>query len=120
MRQRRSYVDYLRDIKDAAEAALSFVEGVELSSFLDDKKTHFAVVRALEILGEAANRIPAEARTNWPQVPWQDMADMRNVLAHAYFGVDLNVVWETLQQDLPSLIDAISQLLADLDELPEG
>ena len=120
MRSRRSFLDYLRDIQEATEAALSFVDEQDLAAFLADNKTHFAIVRALEIVGEAAHHIPSEVRTRWPQIPWQDMADMRNVLAHAYSGVNLETVWQTVQRDLPSLRDAISQVLAELDEPARG
>ncbi len=105
MRQDRTYLDYLRDILNATEAALSFVEDVDFAEFSANLRTNFAVVRALEIIGEAANRIPDEVRDRWPQVAWQDVADMRNVLIHAHFGVDLEPVWRTVQEDLSPLRD---------------
>ena len=93
MRRDRTYLDYLRDILNATEAALSFVEGVDFAEFSASRRTNFAVVRALEIIGEAANHVPDEVRDQWPQVAWQDM---RNVLIHAYFGVDLETVRRTV------------------------
>ncbi len=114
----RTYLDYLWDILNATEAALSFVEDVDFAEFLANHRTNFAVVRALEIIGEAANHVPDEARDRWPQVAWQDMADMRNVLIHAYFGVDLEAVWRTVQEDLPPLRDLIKQILTELGDVP--
>jgi uncharacterized protein with HEPN domain len=74
------------------------------------------VVRALEIICEAAREVPTDVRRRYPQVPWQDMADMRNKLIHEYFGVDLEVVWRTVQEDLPPLVGAVQQILVKLEE----
>ena len=82
MRPRRSYLDYLRDILQAADETLAFVEGMDLPAFLTDRRTNLVVVRALEIIGEAARHIPASARRRHPEVAWQDMVAMRNKLIH--------------------------------------
>ena len=116
MREGRAYLDYLRDILDAAQEALAFVEGLTSSEFSTDRRTNFAVVRALEIIGEAANHVPSEIREQFHLVPWQDMIDMRNILIHAYFGIDLETVWRTVQEDLPPLLDSISRMLAKLEK----
>ena len=116
MRPRRSYTDYLRDILQASNDAIEFVEGMEVPAFSADRRTHLAVVRALEIIGEATRHIPASARRRYLQVPWQDMVAMRNKLIHEYFGVDLEVLWRTVQEDLPPLADAIRQVLAQMEE----
>ena len=115
MTQGRDSLDYLRDVFDASREALSFVETVDFADLLTDHRTNFAVVRALEIIGEAANHIPAEIRNRWPEVAWLDMLDMRNILIHAYFGVDLETVWRTVQEDLPPLRDSMEQILAELE-----
>ena len=115
MSQGRDFLDYLRDILDASREALSFVETLDFADFLTDRRTNFAVVRALEIVGEAANHIPAEIRNRWPEVAWLDMVDMRNILIHAYFGVDLETVWRTIQEDLPQLRDSMERILAELE-----
>lgn len=116
MRPQRSYLDYLRDIQQAADDALGFVEGMDLSVFSADRRTNLAVVRALEIIGEAARHIPASNRRRFPQVPWQDMIAMRNKLIHEYFGVDLEVLWRTVQEDRPQLSNAIRQALANIED----
>ena len=115
MSQGRDSLDYLRDILDASQEALSFVATFDFADFLTDHRTNFAVVRALEIVGEAANHIPAEIRNRWPEVAWLDMVDMRNILIHAYFGVDLETVWRTIQEDLPPLRDSMERILAELE-----
>lgn len=84
-------------------------------AFAANRRTNLAVVRALEIIGEAARHIPARVRRRHPQVAWQDMVAMRNKLIHEYFGVDLEVLWHTVQEDLPPLRDAIGRVLMHLE-----
>ena len=79
---------------------------MEFPNFSSDRRTILAVVRALEIIGEATRHIPASTRRRFPQVPWQDMVAMRNKLIHEYYGVDLEVLWRTVKEDLPPLADA--------------
>jgi uncharacterized protein with HEPN domain len=71
--------------------------------FQSDTKTAFAVIRALEIISEATKNIPEPIREQYPEIPWKGCAGVRDKLIHAYFGVNLEVVWETIQQDLPQL-----------------
>lgn len=79
--------------------------------FALDEKTNFAVVRALEIVGEATKQIPAELKGRYPHLPWRDMAGMRDKLVHNYFGVNLEVVWETATQEAPALEAEIRTLI---------
>ena len=76
----------------------------------------FAVTRALEIIGEAANHLAPQFRTRHPEVPWQDMIGMRNVVVHGYFGVDIDVIWRTVQEDVPMLKRQVQQILNSLQE----
>ena len=103
MKAKREYLDCFIDILDALEKINNFTVGLDFERFAKDDKTTFAVIRALEIIGEAARKIPKSIRSRYPNVPWQDMAGMRDKLIHDYFGVDLRVVWKTLQIDLPPL-----------------
>jgi uncharacterized protein with HEPN domain len=111
MKSGRTHKDYLADIRDAIEKAESFVRAMTIEQFKADDKTIFAVVRALEIIGEAAKRIPEDIRQKYPTVPWREMTGMRDKLTHDYFGVNIEVVWKTTVEDLPNLNSAISQIL---------
>ena len=98
--------DYLRHILEAIDNIESYTAGMDLSAFMVDRKTQDAVIRNLEVVGEACNNVaknhPAFASSH-SSVPWGFAYEMRNALAHGYFAVDLDIVWRTTQQDLPGL-----------------
>lgn len=110
------YVAYLEDILDAAQRAIQFTRGWSYSRFRADDRSHFATVRALEIIGEAAKRVPEEVREKYPQIAWSEMSRMRDKLIHHYTKVNLEVVWRTTREDLPVLIDQIQQVLDELSD----
>ena len=99
MRKDRAYTDYLRDMLDAIEKAQTFTRGMSREQFDADYKTNFAVARALEIVGEAAAKLPKSVTDNCPNIPWREVRGIRSKLIHDYFGVDLEVVWKTVQED---------------------
>jgi len=107
----REFEDYLRDILDAMEKAERFVENLSYEEFTEDDKTVFAVVRALEIIGEATKNIPDDSRKAHPDVPWKDMAGMRDILIHDYFGVDMETVWLTVTERIPKVKLLIQKML---------
>ncbi len=107
----RDIRDYLRDILNAIDLAESFIANLTFDEFQTDAKTSFAVIRALEIIGEATKNIPDQLREDYPSIPWKGFAGMRDKLIHAYFGVNLEVVWDTVQQDLPQLKPVIHEIL---------
>ncbi len=99
---------YLLDILDAARLAQEFVEGMDQEAFNGDLKTQSAVIRQLEIVGEATRRLSTAFRSAHPKIPWQEMAGMRSRLIHNYNQVNLKLVWEVVQNDLPTLIAQIA------------
>ncbi len=107
-RQARLYVE---DVLRAIERIEAFAEGMGAEDFARDEKTQFAVLRALEIMGEAAKHVPPEVRARVPAVPWREMAELRDVLIHAYFGVDLAIVWRTIHERLPDAKAHVRHLL---------
>jgi uncharacterized protein with HEPN domain len=111
----RDHADYFRDMLDAADKAQEFTRGMDAPAFAADTKTAYAVVRALEIIGEAAKKIPLSVQRRYSAVPWREMAGMRDKLTHDYFGVNLEVVWRTVQEDLPDLAERLRSAIADLE-----
>jgi uncharacterized protein with HEPN domain len=114
MKSNREYTDYLQDILDAAGKAMRFVKDVDFAAFRANDEKVFAVIRALEIIGEAARNIPKSLCERYTEIPWEDIVGMRNKVIYDYFGVDLEVIWKTLHEDLPPLPAAIEKILEDL------
>ena len=98
---------FLQDILDAGESILSYVQGITFEQFERDRMRYSAAIREFEIIGEAVGKLPAQLKDCFPSVPWQDIKDFRNLLTHEYFGVDLQIVWNTIQYDLPQLLSAV-------------
>jgi len=108
---KREYEDYLRDMLENAEKALLFIQGMDYDGFCVDDKAVYAVIRAFEIIGEAARQIPESVRQANPEIPWREIAAMRNKLTHEYFGVNTKVIWRTVQEDLPIIIPLLKKML---------
>ena len=108
--------DYIDHIQQAAVDARSFVEGLDKKGFLADKRTQNAVVMCLVIIGEAATKVMDQHSgfaTQHPNVPWRNMRGMRNRIAHGYFDINLDIVWDTVQTALPDLLDRLSGIRPD-------
>jgi uncharacterized protein with HEPN domain len=107
----REWLVRIEDMLDAIGAVLDFVQGMTFDTFREDRKTVDAVVRNLEVMGEAARNIPDEVRDRFPEVPWSDIVGIRSVLIHEYFGVDMNIVWKTIESDLPPLLSQLRRII---------
>lgn len=115
MAEKRLILDYLQDILDAMVKARTFVGDMSRQEFEEDERTSYAVIRALEVAGEAARHIPEEIAQRYPKVPWGDMIGMRNVLIHDYIEVDLEAVWLTVKDDLPEAEREIKRIIEVLE-----
>lgn len=103
--------DYLHDIVDAIDDIMQFTQGITFEQFQSDKKTVYAVVRCLEVIGEAVKKIPKAQKDKYPDIPWREIAGMRNKLIHEYFGVDVDVLWDTVQADIDQVKQAAIKML---------
>jgi uncharacterized protein with HEPN domain len=108
---KRYYLDYLNDIVEYAANAIKFIEGYSFEKFITDDKTKYAVFRALEVIGEAAKKIPASMRKRYPEIEWKRMAGMRDKLIHEYMGINYKTVWQTVKVILPLLIKDIQNVI---------
>lgn len=113
MNEGRDDLDYLEDIVEASNDVIKFVEDINFQEFQKDKKSIYAVIRGIEVVGEAARKISQNFRYQYPEVPWKEMAGMRDKLIHDYFGVDLEVVRDTAKEDAPILKVKIQEILDD-------
>ena len=105
------FLIYLKDINNAIDSIKKFIQGMNFEQFKNDDKTSSAVIRKFEIIGEATKNLPDLIKEKYPQIPWKDIAGMRDKLIHAYSEVDLNLVWKTILKRLPELTSFIDDIL---------
>lgn len=113
---KKSPLPFIKDIMESIEKIDEYCGDMTYQAFLKDNKTRDAVVRNLEIIGEAAKNIPESFRAKSPEIPWKSITGMRDKLIHEYFGVSYSTVWETIQQDLFSLMKDIKKLYENLKD----
>ncbi|MFO7932182.1 MAG: DUF86 domain-containing protein [Desulfosalsimonas sp.] len=111
MPEHRNHRLYLTDIADSSQAIFEYTQELSFEAFCKDRKTYSAVIREFEIIGEAVGKIPETTRNEFKNIDWQNIKDFRNLLVHEYFGVDLEIVWKIIQEDLPELLKAVNELL---------
>ena len=112
---KRDIRDYLNDILIHINLAEKFIKDMTFEEFRQDDKTILAVTRAIEIVGEATKNIPTSIREENPEVPWKNIAGMRDRVAHVYFGIDLDIIWNTTKERLPELKPVIQSILSQLN-----
>lgn len=113
---KREYRDFAKDILIETERALEFVKGMTFEEFRHDYKTAYAVFKALENIGEAAKKIPAAVRKKYTSIPFKEMAGMRDILSHEYFGINYKVVWNVVEKRLPPLIDNLRVMVEEVEK----
>jgi len=111
---KREYKLFIQDIKECIAQIDEFVGDMTLEEFKADEKTSSAVVRKIEIIGEATKNVPKEIRQKYKELPWSDMARMRDKIIHSYFVVDYEVVWKTIKERLPEIKPKIEDILQEL------
>jgi uncharacterized protein with HEPN domain len=107
----RDWTFRIQDILDAIAKIQRYVSGVDFQTFENDEEIMDAVVHNLTVIGEAANHIPSDITDNHPEIPWRQMIDLRDFSVHAYWNLRPSVIWDTIQNDLPPLIDNLRKLL---------
>lgn len=110
---------YLLDIFDSARFAQEYVVGMEEDAFESDRRTRAAVIYELMIIGEATKRVSTEFRASHPEIPWKEMAGMRDVLIHDYRDVDIPNVWTAVTESIPALLEALEPLLQELEDVSD-
>ena len=101
----------IKDILDAVDTVQEYTEGMKYEAFVAHRKTVDAVIRNFIVIGEAATHVPEEVVVAHPEIPWKDMRDMRNFVVHEYFGISDKIIWDTVQNNLPPLMNLLKPLL---------
>lgn len=113
---KRSIRHFLDDAIEYCEKAQIFVDNMTYQEFVEDEKTFLAVTRALEIIGEALKNIPDELKNKFKHIPWREIIDFRNTVAHAYFGIDTKIVWNSAKEDTKYLKTLLLEIVKKIKE----
>ena len=113
---KRDLILFVQDISENIRRIDSFMENVSEENFLSNEEKQSAVIRQLEIIGEAAKNLPENFRKQHPEIEWRKIAGTRDVIIHAYFGVDLDLVWKIIKKDLPKLKKQIEKILKEIQK----
>ncbi|MEK7472934.1 MAG: DUF86 domain-containing protein [Patescibacteria group bacterium] len=113
---RKDYKLYLIDIKTSCTRILKYSKNLTKLQFTKNHLLTDAIEKNMEVIGEAGNKIPPEIKKSLPEIPWKDIVSLRNKLIHDYFDIDINVIWETVTNDIPILKKQINKVLKDLGE----
>ena len=117
---KRTDQEFLSDICEAIHRIMTYSTGMSYESFVADAKTQDAVLRNLEILGEATKNLSTQLRTEYPDIPWKNMAETRDRLIHHYFGVNLDIVWQIVAFELPQVASQLQAIIIEENEEEKG
>lgn len=112
---KRNTIIFIKDILKSIESIEEFVQGLKYEDFKNDDKTASAVVRKLEIIGEATKNIPENIKKKYEKLNWRGMAGMRDKLIHEYFGVDIEILWKVVKEDIPTIKPFIQKILQEIE-----
>lgn len=107
----RSYIDFIKHIRDEVSFILSNTKEISQNDFVNDEVLSRAILRSIEIIGKACKKLPTEFRTKYPKIDWKEMAGTRDKLIHDYFGVDYDIVWDIIKNELPELQTEIQHII---------
>lgn len=110
----RNYIIYLNDIIKNVELTEKFTDNMTFMDFSVDEKTQYAVIRSIEIIGEASKKVPEEIREKHSDIPFKEMSGMRDKLIHFYFGVNPGTIWKAVKEELPVVKDKIKELISEI------
>lgn len=116
----RDYRDYLQDISDSIDDVGNFTKDMTFEKFAKDRKTINAIIRSIEVIGEATKKLPTSVKDKHPSIPWKRMAGMRDKMIHEYFGIDVEILWKVVKEDIPSLKTSIQNALKMANKLYES
>jgi uncharacterized protein with HEPN domain len=109
MSEPRSDRLYLDDIMDSIQAIETYIESMDYKHFINDGKTYTATIRELEIIGEATAKVSDDVKGRYPEIPWQQIKAFRNKIVHEYFGIEFEILWDIVKNELPFLKDQINK-----------
>jgi len=112
----RNYSLYLQDAVTAIDRIASYVEGVDRGAFETDQMRLDAVIRNLQIIGEAVKKIPDSIEKKYPNIPWREIGGLRNRVTHVYFDVDTSIVWDVVHSELPILRNQIQEIIEEIND----
>ena len=116
---KRNYRLYVEDILQCVDKIDEFIGSMDFDAFVCDEKTNSAVIRKLEIIGEASKRIPKSITQKYKELPWKDMARMRDKISHDYFGINFKIVWKVIKERLPEIKPLLSEILNEIENSSE-
>jgi len=111
---KRDIRQYLEDILDSTNAILEICKDRTMAEVIGNRMFRDAILHNFHVIGEAAKNVPAQLKDKYPDIPWKDMAGMRDKLAHSYFSIDPDIIWKTIQERLPKLKSGMDRVLADI------